>query len=692
MHSFIRRAWASHKARRFKVQVAAKPDAIAVALQALGSDGWQVRQLAIENLIDLSTELTSDARKTLIDSLIGEVEQPRTIGARSAAQEVLTHIGREIVPSVLERVERRGPGCRLLVDLVAFLGRESDVPRLKVIYEAASDDQNLRAAIASVLGAIGGEQACAALHDMLDEPEPHLRVFALDGLRMARSPVDPQRLEALAVDPLTRKAAVSMLGYSQNSVSIRALVCFLCDKVRGVRAAALVGIGGLLAWAKSLDSDEQRTLVYEELSDLSQDARGQLEQLAAQGDREVLCAALDVGQVCVHVPLLGVAVEQMDDGSVYERAISLASICGESTLEFFESWLGDPVKTAVMEPVYRLAAMSGVQELNARWTEYLLLQVQGGQEDLASAACEVLGKCAGPDTIAALVPFCKEDGPLGEHVADALANLLQRHRLTVRSLLTDHARLEPTWSSERIQGPFARNLCRIIGKVGDPDVHGFLEAVLSCSDVEARISAIVALGRVQSQARTESLLRMALADEDAQARAAACRSLARLGLCRAEAGLVSATRDISAFVRAAAVQSLVKLNCRRARSRMIEMIDGKDSPAVLVYAIEGLGKWCEPEDQARLLRLTHDSDFEIVKAAIRGLDLYLVDEVSDSIEALLSHERWDVRWVCAEALKDRKAPRSRSALERALSREHDPLVQETLVAALGVLDGPGARG
>lgn len=661
------------------MEVAREYTAVDLAFEALGSEGWQERQCAIESLIALAPQLDAASRGELTDRLIHEVVEPRTIASRAAAQEVLTHFGREVVPEVLERVESQGPGARLLVDLIAFLGEEQDVPVLERIYLKASNDQNLRAAIASVLGAIGGSKACAVLWRMLEEPEPHLRVFALDGLRMARYCADPDRLVELAQDLLTRKAAVSMLGHCQDAKSIHPLLEFLCDNVRGVRAAALVSIGGLLSWAKSQGEDQDRAAIYGALSALNEEARDRLDTLARNGDREVLCTALEVAQVCVHVPLLAVAVEHMDDGAVYERALSLAAICGEATPEFFEPWLDDPTQASVLEPIYRLVAMSNVPTLSERWAQHLLMQVQGGQVELASAACEALGKCADEDLIDGLFEYCKEEGPVGEYVADAVAGLLQRHGRSVRSLFEDQG---PTpWESARIEGPMARNLCRIMGKVGDPDAHHLLEKVLNCSDVDARIAAIVALGRVQAQGRTESLLGMALADEDPQARAAACRSLARLGICRAESGLVAATADVSAFVRAAAVQSLVNLDCRASRGRLIEMIDSQDSPAVLAYAIEGLGKWSEPEDQARLIALTEHPDLEIVKAAIRSLDGYRAAKVSKVVASLLEHERWDVRWVCAESLKERRDPLTLDALERAELKEEDPLVHETISAA-----------
>lgn len=656
--------------------------ALDVAFDELGKDGWQARQFAVERLIEISRGLDPAQVDQLAQRLIQEVASPRSIGSRASAQEVLTQLGRVVVPRVMQRVTERGEGARLLVDLMAFLGKQEDVPSLVSIYQDASDDQNLRAAIASVLGSIGGPKACQALCDMLKDPEPHLRVFALDGLRMARHPVPLDQLLELSKDLLTRKAAVSMMAYSQDPQSILSLLDFLCDRVRGVRSAALVSIGGLLGWARQSENEKALTKLQEALSCLSCQAKAGLVTLAKDGDREVLCTALDVAALCIHVPLLGVAVDHMDDGAVYERSISLAAICGESTLSFFETWLDDPVKVSVLEPIYRLVAMSGVDEMSDIWTEHLLLQVQGGQPELAGAACEALGRCGGTALMSPLYLYCKEDGPIGEYAADALANLLLRHHLNVSRVFQQEGGEGSIAQAVDAAGPLARNICRVIGKVGDPDAEDFLGQVLGCADVEARIAAIVALGRVKVQSKTESLLRLALADENPQARAAACRSLARLGLCRAEAGLLVATEDVSAFVRAAAVQSLVKLDCQSARSRLIEMIDQSDSPAVVAYAIEGLGRWGHAQDEARLIALARDAELEIAKAAIRGLEHYSSDQASHAICALLEHERWDVRWVCAESLKERKDPSTVSAIEKSLRQEQDPLVYETLSGAL----------
>lgn len=673
------------------MQAAPKLSALETAFEELGKDGWQARQFAVERLTELSRSLDDVEVDELTERLIQEVASPRSIGSRASAQEVLTHLGRVVVPCVMQRVKARGDGARLLVDLMAFIGRQEDVSDLVSIYEDASDDQNLRAAIASVLGSIGGPEACQALCRMLEDPEPHLRVFALDGLRMARFPVPASQLLELTKDILTRKAAVSMMAYSQDPQSILPLLDFLCDRVRGVRSAALVSIGGLLSWARQSESHTALTTLHEALACLSFQAKQGLVALAKDGDREVLCTALDVGALCIHVPLLGVAVDHMDDGAVYERSISLAAICGESTLGFFETWLDDPVKAVVLEPIYRLVAMSGVDELSETWRQHLLLQVQGGQLELAGAACEALGRCGGKELISSLYLYCKEDGPIGEHAADALAQLLLRHQLKLSCIFDEQEGHDGIQQAVEAAGPLARNICRVIGKVGDADAENFLGQVLGCPDVEARIAAIVALGRVQVQSKTESLLRLALADENPQARAAACRSLARLGLCRAEAGLLVATEDVSAFVRAAAVQSLVKLNCRSARPRLIEMIEQRDSPAVIAYAIEGLGRWGNPKDEARLIALARDSELEIAKASIRGLEHYSSTQASKAICALLEHERWDVRWVCAESLKERKDPSTITAIRETLRREQDPLVYETLSGALSACGALGVN-
>lgn len=647
----------------------------------LASESWQTRQVATQEIIEGIERLGATERSKLIDRLIAEVVHPSTIGARAAAQEVLTHLGREVVPRVLHKVEARSEGARLLIDLIAFLGEEQDVARLKAIYEAASDDQNLQASIASVLGSIGGEEACAALWRMLDESSAHLRVFALDGLRIARFAADVNRLVDLAQDPLARKAAVALMGYCQDAGAAEYLVSYLGDCVRGVRSAALVSMGQLLAWSRGALHDRQRDKIVDSLADLSASARQQMVDLAQRGDREVLCTALEIAQICVQVELLGVAVERMDDGAVYERAMVLASICGESTLEFFRPWLDDPTKSTLLEPVYRLVAMSGVDQLDRDWKEHLLRQVQSGQMELASAAFEALGKCAQADVIPELREFCREDGILGEYAADAVSCLLQRHRMNLRTLLPHSEDPLAQWKPSELESPFLRNLCRIIGRTGADDAHLLLEHVLGCADVEARITAIVALGRVPAHPRSESLLRTALADEDAQARAAACRGLARLGICRAEAGLLSATEDPSAFVRAAAVQSLVALNCSSARERFVEMINAQDKPSVLVHAIEGLGKWGDSTDLDRLIDLSSHEDPEIVKSAVRALDHIQSPAATQRVWELLTHERWDVRWVCAESIKERVRPEFLDEIERAIRVESDPLVEETLLSA-----------
>ena len=240
-------------------------------------------------------------------------------------------------------------------------------------------------------------------------------------------------------------------------------------------------------------------------------------------------------------------------------------------------------------------------------------------------------------------------------------------------------------------GAIARNICRIIGRTGDASAVDILDEVLAGSDVEARVAAAVAMGRLPRTARSEEILCLALADEDPQARAAACRSLGQLGLRGAEDSLVAATGDPAAFVRAAAVQSLVLLGSPSCLGRLRDLIMDDESPSVVVHAIEGLGKLHEADDLMLLMNLCASKDVEVTKAAARALVGFHTHRATAALLGLLSHERWDVRWVAAEALTERADPTALESLRLAAQREEDPLVQETLTSAAERLAAQGGQ-
>jgi HEAT repeat protein len=239
-------------------------------------------------------------------------------------------------------------------------------------------------------------------------------------------------------------------------------------------------------------------------------------------------------------------------------------------------------------------------------------------------------------------------------------------------------------------GALARNLARVVGRLGLVDYVPPLVSMLGSSDVVVRVAAALALGSIPGDHEGVGALGFALADEDPTVRAAACRSLGQLADPQSVHPLLAATSDPVALVRAAAVQALVAIDNPITVARMREIILDDSSTNVVVHAIAGLGRSKQDQDLTLLMSLCASEDHEAVKAAARALELYPAHRATAALLGLLSHERWDVRWAAAEVLSKRGDATALGPLERARELEQDALVRQNLAKAIDRLRNPDA--
>ena len=208
--------------------------------------------------------------------------------------------------------------------------------------------------------------------------------------------------------------------------------------------------------------------------------------------------------------------------------------------------------------------------------------------------------------------------------------------------------------------------------------------MLGSADVGVRIAAALAIGQLEGEHEGVGALSFALADEEPQVRAAACRSLG--GAPAAVPSLVSATSDDSPLVRAAAVHALVELDNPVSLARLRAIIAEDPVPSVVVAAIAGLGRSGLEQDLTMLMSLCTSKDWEVVKAAARALRSFGAHRATAALLGLLGHERWDVRWTAAEVLEARADPTAVASLRGALDAEDDRLVRDVLSRAVAALE------
>gem|GEM_PF-2012242 len=675
------------------------PPRLLDCIRRFGDEGWRERKQAVEEvLMVLATEQPDGPTfAALIDTLIDGVIDPLDsaiyegrereakvvagggVSARAACQDVLIQLGRASLPKVLQRLDPddvHSSGTRLMVDMIGQIGGEAEIPVLVRFLRNTEADENLRASAAAALGEIGGPKAIASLEELLADSSEMLQLYALDALRAASAAVPVERLAPLLEHAVTRKGAAGLLGVSGSAAAVPLMLPLLGDDMRGVRAAAIEGLARLRV---ALADQGLAHLVDDAVSVIDDDTKAKVRELIGHRERDVSIAAIALAGLARDAGAVAAVLPRMEDPMVYERALALVERLGTAANDALVEVL-DSLEVASREALYRLiGALPG--EVDQRLINLLLEGLEDPLETVAAAACDALRKVGGRSAMAPLYRGCGREGPVGEHAAEALAEVAARLAESRQGGGHDELLLliGGAWPQA---GALARNLCRVVGRLGLLEFVPPLVSMLGSSDLGVRVAAALALGSVPGDHEGVAALCFALADEDPQVRAAACRSLGQLAATHSVHPLLAATSDPVPLVRAAAVQALVAIGNPISLARMREIILDDSSTNVVVHAIAGLGQSNQNQDLTLLMSLCASQDHEVVKAAARALRLYSAHRATAALLGLLSHERWDVRWAAAEVLSERGDVTALQPLERARKLEQDALVRQILGQAI----------
>lgn len=673
------------------------PPRLLDCLRRFGDEGWRERKQAVEEVLTVVAMEQPDGPTftVLIDALIDGVIDPLNsaiyegreteakvvagggVSARAACHDVLVQLGRVTLPRLLERLDpddRTSSGTRMLVDLVGQLGGEAEVPMLIQFLVDSDADDNLRASASAALGEIGGERAIAALTQLLAEDSEMLQLYALDALRAAGAAVSVDRLAPLVARAVTRKGAVALLGVSNSEQAVDLLLAALDDEMRGVRAVAVAGMARL---RMALAQRDQAALVDDAVAGVGDETKAHIRELIHHRDREVSLAAIALAGLAMDADAVAAVLPRMEDPLVYERGLALVERLGPAANDSLVAVL-DSVEIPSREALYRLiGALPG--QVDPRLVDLLFDGLDDRLETVAAAACDALRQVGGRSAMAPLYRACARDGTVGEHAAEALAEVAAR----MAEVRPGHDDLKlligGVWPHN---GALARNLCRVVGRLGLVEFVPPLVSMLGSSDVGVRVAAALGLGNIPGKHEGVAALCFALADEDPTVRAAACRSLGQLADADSVHPLLAATSDPVALVRSAAVQALVAIDNPISIARMRDIILDDSSTNVVVHAIAGLGASNLDQDLTLLMSLCASRDHEVVKAAARALQGYKAHRATAALLGLLSHERWDVRWAAVEVLSERGDTTALAPLTRARKFEQDALVRQLLGQAI----------
>jgi len=643
----------------------------------LTAPSWRERKEAVAKLRDAvgddrnRTEVMVPLAEVLLDGLLS----PDQLEGRAACHEVLVAMAPLSTVAVIKRLERPGVSPRLLVDLLGVLGDRSAVPRCAALLGSPTEDPNLRASAASALGRLGGPEALEALRNALREGSQMLVVHVLDALHDMEAEVEIEELERLFADPFTRKPVALLLGHSRNPAALSPLIRALEDPMGGVRAAAVLGLARL---GRGLGEDKPG-LVPAALARVSREARANVRELVLHHDLTVCRAAIQLATWARDVDAAGPVLEAMEDPLVHELAFGFVEAAGPTVGEVLRE-ADAHSHEARPEHLLRLLGAIDPATIDDMSLDLLAQGLSDSDEDIALAAAEALARVG---TRAALPEFYRamaEQGRRGEAAAEAMVAVLRRvgdaAGTEVSMIVGTH------WPDI---GDLARNLCRVVGALGSPRYAARLVSMMGSADVGVRIAAALAVGQLEGEHEGVGALSFALADEEPQVRAAACRSLAKAPA--AVASLLSATSDDSPQVRTAAVQALVELDNPVALARLRAIIAEEPVPSVVVAAIAGLGNSALDQDLTMLMSLCTSADWEVVKAAARALTSFSAHRATAALLGLLGHGRWDVRWTAAEVLENRGDTTALASLRVAFEHEEDRLVRDVLARSIERVEG-----
>ncbi len=669
--------------REVRGRDAARPGDLATLLAHLDDPSWRVRAAAAGRLA-----LGDPAR--VVSPLIAALASGGT-GRGSAAAGALVLVGAAAVPALVQALGSDAPGLRIAAaEVLGALGeRQASVA---LAHHLGDPDESVRLAAADALASLGGAAALDALERASRSPEARLVRTALDGLVRLRAPVPLARLRELATQRPLRRLALRLAGVSGDPGAVPLLVESLSDPSRGVREAALAGLGEL-----RLTGPERVRAALSSLR-LPAPLPG---PLAAEGplhlaseDLAVRAGALLVcGPACpaAHVVLVVQAAEEE----------ALRGLAGEALEQ-----LGTEAVDALRAALPRLLPVSRVVAAKAL--------ARGGDEQGFRALLAALGELPGPAREVAVEALgrlgnARAVGPLaamleGESAAEVVAALSELGS-------SPPARAAVLSSARGAQLPLSQGWCRVLGRVGDErDAPALLTSLEGTSPGRAAAAAGLArlAERVPPREVPPAPLVQALMDAQPELRAAAAMALGAFasragsflrgpGWSAVERGLALALGDVDASVRAAAALALGRCGARERAGALSELArDPRALPEVAIAALHALSELSAQRIDVLSEAVRHP-DAEVVKEAVRAASRLEGPGAFEVISVAGRHLRWDVRQASAEALRQRPEPEALGAVRELLAVERDGLVAQALASAERELSrrayaGGGARG
>jgi HEAT repeat protein len=318
------------------------------------------------------------------------------------------------------------------------------------------------------------------------------------------------------------------------------------------------------------------------------------------------------------------------------------------------------------------------------------------------AICRVLGLVGGEGAVPILSQRLDAAAPVAEAAADSLHRLGHLSDTEIARALRegDSARrkvLLPTVARSSVMADVARCLedpdaevraqaCDTLARLGNVSVVGALFALLEDANMRVVHAAIGAIQALGS-AEARALAMQAAVSPSAAVRRSALRILAYFGDAEALDLFLDALRDPDPRVRDVALQGLPYIEDKRALDALFEAARD-ESARIRGMAMRALGQCArEPRVPAFLLRGLADPDAWVRYYACQSLGKLGYEAAAPRIAELLAEEAGQVRVAAVEALSHLQSDEAHEALRQAAESE-DLDVRRAALIGLGVMGRP----
>jgi HEAT repeat protein len=642
-------------------------EALPLFKEALGDGSWRVRKAALEAVV----ALPGDEKFTV---LLEGIRDEESAGRRNTCMEALIRLGDAAVPFLPRLLEDDDADVRKFG--VDILGNIESVKVLEPLMSALEDSvDNVAAAAAEYLGKKKHGPAVPALVARAGRGDFWIKFSCLRALGEIGDPAAGPAVLRMAEERDLRKASLEALGLMGVAEAEPLVLEGLSSEDRGFRRIAVLSTARLRQ--RTGNESEAYVRLREGIRENSSEAlTSWLTDLMRHDDPALRSAAEVVlgaaaGRDAVE-PLLEVLPEAPEEEQ--EVIVEVLTDLPDGDLpDLFPSLRH--AQPAVRRSVARVLGMRSVKGA----VPHLVGLLEDEEGHVRGEAAKALADIGDQLAVTPLVSLLADPYPdVRQAGTDALIKLGQSGE-ELRQLVLSFLDSQLESQDQNI----VANTLKIVASLGGGEVMERLKFSLKDERSHVRRAAVEALGTADTPEAVE-VLRLALTDEDAAVRREAVQ---RIGSSRAEEGfplLFPMLQDEDLWVKVRTVQALAAHGGVEAVRVLLETVEREATGPVKLAAIRAVGEAAPREATPILLALVDAGDREVRMAAVEALGKGGGAKAVGKLLGCLEDEDWSLRSAAIRALAPLKAMEGvRTALERVVREDSDPMVRKTAAELLG---------